>query len=317
MKSRSYRARRVQRIKKMLLPTVIALITIPTLLCVLLGIRICSLENEIDVMLESHADRETGEMQSSQLADGTDNSTSSGEDNSSSNTQDDIEKETTTEQPSTDKVVEPLPDGKYVYLTFDDGPSARTDEILQILNQYGVKATFFVNGHTGPTMEARYKAIVNGGHALGIHTYTHNYNTVYGGIESFAHEVTSLHDYLYEVTGVDVRLFRFPGGTSNTKTDNIYQYIQWINDNGYSYHDWNCSSGDASGKKPTADQIISNCMKQINAGYKNLVILMHDLGNKDTTVEALPRLIEILLEKGYEIRAIDERSTPVHHRELE
>ena len=96
MESRSYSARRVQRIKKMLLPTVIALITIPTLLCVLLGIRICSLENEIDVMLESHADRETGEMQSSQLADGTDNSTSSSEDNSSSNTQDDIEKETTT-----------------------------------------------------------------------------------------------------------------------------------------------------------------------------------------------------------------------------
>lgn len=319
MESNSYRARRVQRMKKALLATIAALITIPTLLCIFLTFRICSLENEIDNMLESYEEEMSGQNSTSQVADeNADNESSSGDMDSSENQSDDSTKETTSEEEtSSDDVVEPLPDGKYVYLTFDDGPSARTDEILQILDQYGVKATFFVNGHTGATMEARYRAIVENGHALGIHTYTHNYATVYGGIESFAHEVTSLHDYLYEVTGVDVRLFRFPGGTSNTRTDNIYQYIQWINDNGYSYHDWNCSSGDASGTKPTADQIIANCMKQINAGYKNLVILMHDLGNKDTTVEALPRLIEILLEKGYEIRAIDERSTPVHHREIE
>ncbi len=316
MESNSYRARRVQRLKKVIIPTVVALIAIPTLLCLFLTFRICSLENEIDIMLESYADKKADELASSQVAQGTEEQTSS-DDASDPANGDNATEETTTEEPSTETSVEPLPDGKYVYLTFDDGPSARTDEILQILAQYGVKATFFVNGHTGETMEARYRAIVEGGHSLGIHTYTHDYKTVYGTIESFANEVTSLHDYLYEVTGVDVRLFRFPGGTSNTKTDNIYQYIQWINDNGYSYHDWNCSSGDASGTKPTADQIIANCMKQINAGYKNLVILMHDLGNKDTTVEALPRLIEILLEEGYEIRAIDERSTPVHHREIE
>ena len=317
MESNSYRARRVQRLKKIIVGTVAALIIIPTLLCIFLTFRICSLENEIDIMLESYANRNPVENSTSNVVENEGNGNQSGDEGNTDDNE--ADKETSTDEPTSDVVAkpEPLPDGKYVYLTFDDGPSARTDEILQILDRYGVKATFFVNGHTGETMESRYIAIVDNGHALGIHTYTHNYKTVYGGLESFANEVTSLHDYLYEVTGVDVRLFRFPGGTSNTIVDDIYPYIQWINDNGYSYHDWNCSSGDANKVKPTADQIIANCTKQIKAGYKNLVILMHDLGTKDTTVQALPRLIELLLENGYEIRAIDERSKPVHHREIE
>lgn len=325
------RAKRVQTLKKAIIGTTLALIIIPTLLCMILLFRICSLEKEIDSMLaikNNGTQHDEGET-TPYVDDSTDvdQSTEESTDENSSQTDTsvdadaDISDESTTGEAETDgeeqttPPVEPLPDGKYAYLTFDDGPSARTDEILDILDKYGVKGTFFVNGHVGPASEARYKAIVDRGHALGIHTYSHKYEKVYGGLESFAQEVESLRELLYQVTGVDVRLFRFPGGTSNSIVDDIQPYIRWINENGYSYHDWNCSSGDATGKKPSAAQIVENCRPQIESGYKNLVILMHDLGSKDTTVQALPALIELLKKNGYEIRAIDERSTPVHHRE--
>lgn len=303
------RRNRGKSMRVAMITLLVTLIVVPTTLCVVLLFRISSLQNEINELMESHS--VVADNNSS-----TDGALSDGETTSSTEEQSSTD-EITTEIPTETTTVEPLPDGKYAYLTFDDGPSANTEAILDVLDQYGVKATFFVNGHTGSTMEARYKAIVDRGHALGIHTYTHKYDSVYGGIESFANEVESLRKYLYDITGVDVRLFRFPGGSSNTIVDDITPYIQWINDNGYSYHDWNCSSGDAESKKPTAQQIIDNCMVQVDQGYRNLVILMHDTKSKDTTVEALPMLIEKLLENGYEIRAIDERSVPVHHREIE
>lgn len=303
------RRNRGKSMRVAMITLLVTLIVVPTTLCVVLLFRISSLQNEINELMESHS--VVADNNSS-----TDGALSDGETTSSTEEQSSTD-EITTEIPTETTTVEPLPDGKYAYLTFDDGPSANTEAILDVLDQYGVKATFFVNGHTGSTMEARYNAIVDRGHALGIHTYTHKYDSVYGGIESFANEVESLRKYLYDITGVDVRLFRFPGGSSNTIVDDITPYIQWINDNGYSYHDWNCSSGDAESKKPTAQQIIDNCMVQVDQGYRNLVILMHDTKSKDTTVEALPMLIEKLVENGYEIRAIDERSVPVHHREIE
>lgn len=306
------RRRRVRSRRRAILALLVTLIIVPTTLCIVLAFRISSLQNEIDKLMKTYsvsADN-TGQNQTN-IAD---SETTSGENMSGEET---TSQEITTEAPTDKPPVEPLPDGKYAYLTFDDGPSSNTERILDVLDRYNVKATFFVNGHTGETMEARYKAIIDRGHALGIHTYTHKYDSVYGGIESFANEVESLRRYLFDLTGVDVRLFRFPGGSSNTIVDDITPYIQWINDNGYSYHDWNCTNGDAENKKYTVQQTVDNCMPQIEQGYKNLVILMHDTKSKTTTVEALPLLIEKLLENGYEIRAIDERSVPVHHRELE
>ena len=293
------RRNRGKSMRVAMITLLVTLIVVPTTLCVVLLFRISSLQNEINELMESHS--VVADNNSS-----TDGALSDGETTSSTEEQSSTD-EITTEIPTETTTVEPLPDGKYAYLTFDDGPSANTEAILDVLDQYGVKATFFVNGHTGSTMEARYKAIVDRGHALGIHTYTHKIYIIYN----------IYLKYLYDITGVDVRLFRFPGGSSNTIVDDITPYIQWINDNGYSYHDWNCSSGDADSKKPTAQQIIDNCMVQVDQGYRNLVILMHDTKSKDTTVEALPMLIEKLLENGYEIRAIDERSVPVHHREIE
>ena len=101
-----------------------------------------------------------------------------------------------------------------VYLTFDDGPSANTDRILDILAQYGVKATFFVVGKEG--YADQYRRIVEDGHTLAMHSYSHRYNEVYASLDAYKADLTKLHDYLYELTGEDCRFVRFPGGSSNT-----------------------------------------------------------------------------------------------------
>lgn len=308
------RQKRVAKLKKMIIGLVITLIAIPTILCIVLVVKLVVIKGKVNYILDEKSKLENTTEYSEEI------SSSSGEDTSEQIAQSDTEdttQQSTEEQTTTPVVVEPLPDGKYAYLTFDDGPSANTIQILDILDNYGVKATFFVNGHTGEVMEERYKAIVDRGHAIALHTYSHDYNNVYGGLDKFEQEIVSLRNYIKEVTGVDTTLFRFPGGSSNSRTDDIKPYIQWLNDNGYSYWDWNCSSGDATGTKPSAEQIVANCLVQADAGYKNLVILMHDTKPKDTTVEALPALIEALQARGYEIIAIDGRSTPVQHRKLQ
>lgn len=308
------REKRVAKLKKMIIGLVITLIAIPTILCIVLVVKLVVIKGKVNNILDEKSKLENTTEYSEE------SSSSSGEDTSEQVTQsntEDTTQQSTEEQTTTPVVVELLPDGKYAYLTFDDGPSSNTMQILDILDNYGVKATFFVNGHTGEVMEERYRAIVDRGHAIALHTYSHDYSNVYGGLDKFEQEIVSLRNYIKEVTGVDTTLFRFPGGSSNSRTDDIKPYIQWLNDNGYSYWDWNCSSGDATGTKPSAEQIVANCLVQADAGYKSLVILMHDTKPKDTTVEALPALIEALQARGYEIIAIDERSTPVQHRKLQ
>ena len=308
------RKKRVNKIKKLIIGLVITLIAIPTILCGVLVFKLFVMRDKVDDILEEKNKQEntTGYIAEGESTEGSTSEIPSESEELS--TEETKEEESTTEEPTT---AEPLPEGKYAYLTFDDGPSANTIQILDILDNYGVKATFFVNGHTGEAMEERYKAIVDRGHAIGIHTYSHDYDNVYGGLDKFEEEIVSLRKYILEVTGKDTTLFRFPGGSSNTRTDDIKPYIQWLNDNGYTYWDWNSSSGDASGTKPTAAEIVANCLVQADAGYTNLCILMHDLRPKDTTVEALPALIEALQARGYEIIAIDERSTPVQHRKVQ
>ena len=308
------RKKRVAKLKKLIVGLVITLIAIPTILCGVLVFKLFVLQDKVDNILD---EKNKLENTTGYIAEGESTEESTSEipsESEEASTEETSEEESTTEEPTT---AEPLPEGKYAYLTFDDGPSANTMQILDILDNYGVKATFFVNGHTGEAMEERYKAIVDRGHAIGIHTYSHDYDNVYGGLDKFEEEIVSLRKYLLDVTGKDTTLFRFPGGSSNTRTDDIKPYIQWLNDNGYTYWDWNSSSGDASGTKPSAAEIVANCLVQADAGYTNLCILMHDLRPKDTTVEALPALIEALQARGYEIIAIDERSTPVQHRKIQ
>lgn len=200
-----------------------------------------------------------------------------------------------------------------VHLTFDDGPSTNTEEILSILEKYNVKATFFVTGKTDDLSKEMYKKIVEEGHTLGMHSYSHNYSVIYESLDAFQQDFQEIHDYLYEVTGVDCKYYRFPGGSSNqVSNSDMTQFIKFLNEEGITYYDWNVSSGDATSQAYTADGLIQNVMNDVTK-YKSSVVLMHDSAAKPTTVEALPSLIEQLQAMGAEILPIDDTTTPIQH----
>lgn len=204
-------------------------------------------------------------------------------------------------------------DTKYAYLTFDDGPSENTYCILDILNQYGVKGTFFTNYRDDQASVDRYKAIVDNGHAIGMHSSSHDYKNIYASLDNFAADTAKIHDRILQVTGVDTRLYRFPGGSSNTVSPvDMQVYVDYLTSIGYMYYDWNVSSGDASGKDVTAEQMIANISTQME-GYNRVMILMHDATVKTETVRALPGIIETLQSAGYQIVPITENTRPIQH----
>ncbi len=186
---------------------------------------------------------------------------------------------------------DPIPSkGTTVYLTFDDGPSLYTSDILDILDEYGVKATFFVvNGKNNSVM----KDIVNRGHKIGLHCYRHVYSEIYASDEAYFKDLQKIADVVKKETGVDADIIRFPGGGSNTISKKYSKGIMSrltknVVKKGYAYFDWNCSNGDADGAK-TVEQQLQNC-SQFPKGAKNVVVLMHD--NKEATLKALPKIIE-------------------------
>lgn len=201
-----------------------------------------------------------------------------------------------------------------VYLTFDDGPSSSTMEILDILDQYQVKATFFVLGKEDEASKEALTEIVNRGHSVGMHSYSHEYGQLYESMDAFVEDYHKISDYIYENTGLRSTLYRFPGGSSN-KVSNIslMDAAKYLTGCGVVYYDWNVSSGDAEKKKLTVEKLIENSTDQITKRGTN-IILLHDAASKDVTVEALPQLIEtILAMEDTEILPITEETKPIQH----
>ena len=197
---------------------------------------------------------------------------------------------------------------KKIYLTFDDGPSSNTDEILDILKAYDVKATFFVVGKTDEASKKAYRRIVEEGHTLGMHSYSHDSE------EDFQTDMKKLQEYLYELTGVWPRFYRFPGGSSNTVSNiDMQKLADWLTDQGVTYFDWNVASGDAVSRELPAETLLANCLAGIR-NQQSCVVLMHDAANKDTTVEALPEIIsEIRLQEDAVFLPITDDTVPVQH----
>lgn len=203
---------------------------------------------------------------------------------------------------------------KKIYLTFDDGPSSNTDEILDILKAYDVKATFFVVGKTDEASKKAYRRIVEEGHTLGMHSYSHSYTDIYDSEEDFQTDMKKLQEYLYELTGVWPRFYRFPGGSSNTVSNiDMQKLADWLTDQGVTYFDWNVASGDAVSRELPAETLLANCLAGIR-NQQSCVVLMHDAANKDTTVEALPEIIsEIRLQEDAVFLPITDDTVPVQH----
>lgn len=205
---------------------------------------------------------------------------------------------------------------KKVYLTFDDGPSQNTDEILKILDTYNAKATFFVLGRTDKQTAEDYRKIVEKGHTIGVHSTSHQYKKVYASLKSLKEDFTTTRDIVWKATGIKPMLYRFPGGSSNSfcKGKKIVRYIKYFNDIGVEYVDWNASNEDANGRYYTPKQLANNAIRTIQKAQSAPVVLMHDAAAKRKTVDALPQLLKKLDELGYSCEALDEYVPPVHHR---
>lgn len=201
---------------------------------------------------------------------------------------------------------------KRVYLTFDDGPSVYTGQILDILAANDVKATFFVIGRDEEYYDY-YKRIVDEGHSIGLHSYSHVYQDFYASKESFAKELTDLQNLIYNVTGEKSSIFRFPGGSSNHVSQlPIETYISYLNENEIRYYDWNALSGDAVTSDLSPEQLVNNIMNDVEKNQDSIV-LMHDLQTTHGTVESLQLLIDTLKSEGYEILPIDENTPLIQH----
>jgi len=218
------------------------------------------------------------------------------------------------------------PGGKVIYLTFDDGPSQYTTKLLGVLEQYNVKATFFVCDR-GTKLNKLMKDIVDGGHSIGIHSVTHDYPSIYSSVDAFIKDLTGMGDIIYANTGVRTKLMRFPGGSSNGVSAKycpgiMTELVQVVRDMGYQYFDWNVDSDDAYQAK-TADEVFNNvCFGKKTASgswagcedVKNAVVLQHDI--KSYSVDAVERIIQWGLANGYEFKALDMTSPAAHHGKL-
>ena len=202
--------------------------------------------------------------------------------------------------------------GRVCCLTFDDGPSANTDQILEILDRYGVKATFFIVGSsaTSDVSQERMRKIVAAGHTIGMHSWSHDYYKVYASVEDFLKEFNQLYEWVYQVTGVYPSVFRFPGGSINGYNQDVYQeIIAEMSRRGFVYYDWNVSAGDATATVRDTSAIVNDCLKGV--GFGMALVLAHDSAARTTTVEALPAVIEGYQAAGYTFSALHPGVRPI------
>ena len=307
------RQRRVQRLKKMILGTILTLILVPVTLCIILGIRISVLQGRIETLQLQVAEQE----KELTLARQEKESPAADTEQALSETLGATSTARSESAVSDNDVSKEAFDGRKIYLTFDDGPSDETDQILDILAKYHVKATFFVTGKDNSRFDEAYNRIVAEGHTLGMHSYSHNYATLYASEESFTQDLDKLQNFLYDKTGVTCQFYRFPGGSSNTVSKaSMEGLIRVLKARGITYFDWNVSAGDASSSE-SADQIVTTTLLEIEQETGNCCVLLHDADDKKTTVEALPRLIEgIEAMDDTELLPITEDTVPIHHKSV-
>ncbi|MCY6355569.1 polysaccharide deacetylase family protein [Clostridium sp. ZS2-4] len=197
---------------------------------------------------------------------------------------------------------------KEVYLTFDDGPSKKvTPQILEILDEYNVKASFFIIGKSAKTYPDLVKEENASGHAVCNHTYSHNYEYLYSSPSNFIKDVEKCNDVLQSILGNKTNnIIRFPGGGFYKKRA---AYRELAKDKKYKYIDWHVETGDARANHVPVDKLLSNLKEEMNRcsekNKKHVVVLMHDLGTKQTTADALPQVIEYFKSLGYTFRTLE------------
>ncbi|MBR6728924.1 MAG: polysaccharide deacetylase [Clostridia bacterium] len=192
---------------------------------------------------------------------------------------------------------------KSAYLTFDDGPTYKiTPQILDVLKEKGVKASFFTLGVNVEKYPEIAQRAVSEGHVLANHSYSHDYKMLYNGTEFFIEDVKKTEEIIINTVGAEgfVKVFRFPGGSFEKSKDPQKQALV---DLGYHFIDWNALNGDAEGHNVSPETQL-NKIKGSTKGMTNVVILMHDAATKQTTVDALPAIIDYLKSEGFVFKTL-------------
>ena len=204
---------------------------------------------------------------------------------------------------------------KTIYLTLDDGPSALTESILDILKKENIPATFFLTSRQIDKYSDLVKRMQEENHTVALHTSTHNYSYIYSQDENYFNDLNQIRNQVYNITGHKSRIVRLPGGSSNTISKKynsgiVTRITNKLTENDYYYFDWNIDSNDASGHQ-TKESIYNNVVHKIHNGTN--IVLMHDLIDKKTTVEALPDIIKFAKENGYTFAKITKNTPQIHH----
>ena len=203
--------------------------------------------------------------------------------------------------------------GKVIYLTFDDGPYKYTEELLNILDKYNVKVTFFVTNQY-PAYANLIGEEARRGHTVGVHTYSHDYARIYSSTEAYRNDMSQIQSIIKQQTGNATNIMRFPGGSSNEVSKKYSQGIMTalagqLTSEGYYYFDWNVSSGDAGAEissEEVAQNVISGC-----SGKNTCVVLQHDV--KLFSVNAVEEIIRWGIANGYEFRPLTPSAPGAHH----
>lgn len=317
----NYRRKRVGRIKQFIVVIVCLLLIVPTACCAMMTLKVHRLEKQVRSLIEIH-DEEYQKYLKGKKEEG-----AAFNEPSSIIYAAEVEKEQEESESepvmaeaadlTPEELLEQNTEKKKVYLTFDDGPSQYSNELLDVLKKYNVKATFFVIGKTDKESLKIYKRIVEEGHTLAMHSYTHKYDVIYKSLDNFKKDIEKLSNLLYEATGVRPKYYRFPGGSSNQVSKvSVKKCISYLKEKGIAYFDWNAVNGDATGKKYTAKQMVANVMEGVSKN-NNSMVLMHDTASKDTTVKSLPSLIKKLKKEGYVLLPITDYTKPVQHVKAE
>ena len=203
-----------------------------------------------------------------------------------------------------------------IYLTFDDGPSNVTGQILDVLKAKDVKATFFVINQSD-SLNYLIKREYDEGHTVALHSSSHRYDIIYSSVDSYFNDLNIISNKVKNITGVESKIIRFPGGGSNSISRNYSKGIMSTLTNevlarGYHYFDWNVDCGDAGGSRNSTD-VYNNVVNYLSHNQTN-VVLMHDFANNYKTLEALDDIIDYGKANGYTFAAIDMNTPLVRHR---
>ena len=230
-----------------------------------------------------------------------------------------VKKSVSSEEENNTESTTPADDGKVnvtgkggvIYLTFDDGPSRHTSRLLDILDKYDIKATFFVVNTDHISTVSR---IAEEGHTVAIHTATHTFKEIYASEEAYFADLETIQAQIEKYSGETPTLLRFPGGSSNTVSKRYNKGIMtrltaMVEEKGYTYFDWNVDSDDAGGAT-TAQQVYNNVVNGV-AKRKTSVVLLHDI--KGYTVDAIEDIIIWGQANGYTFKALTASSPTCHH----